>query len=242
MEDRSSQNGSNGRVAQREDKLWEILHGVGGGFLEVLRLAVPLIFVQFPWANGSSLELRHLSHEREITSRKLLPATGVVWALRAQSWKKSPKLSSWGLSAPGPKKSKTESEKSQKRLFFNYFGSFSTPFSTCWAPGTHFRTLFSSLGPKGPNDPCSSSMDSQELPQFCFRKNFRRRPPGLIQHELSLLLLVPGAAGAPALQLHLERPCASLEDASMLLRREGGFLKREGGFLRRGRGFLRSFA
>ena len=33
----------------------------------------------------------------------------------------------------------------------------------------------------------------------------------------------------------LERPCASQEGASMLLRREGGFLRREGGFLRRGR-------
>ena len=36
--------------------------------------------------------------------RKLLPATGVIWALRAQRWKKSPKMSSWGLSAPGPRK------------------------------------------------------------------------------------------------------------------------------------------
>ena len=36
--------------------------------------------------------------------------------------------------------------------------------------------------------------------------------------------------------MHLERPCASQEGASMLLRRAGGFLRREGGFLRRGRG------
>ena len=45
------------------------------------------------------------------------PATGVIWALRAQIWKKSPKMSSRGLLAPGPKKSKTESKKSQNRLF-----------------------------------------------------------------------------------------------------------------------------
>ena len=45
--------------------------------------------------------------------RKPLPPAGVIWALRAQSRKKSPKKSSRGLSAPGPKKSKTESKKSQ---------------------------------------------------------------------------------------------------------------------------------
>ena len=48
--------------------------------------------------------------------RKLLPATGVVWALQAQSWKKSPKMSSRGLLAPAPKKSKTESKPSRKRV------------------------------------------------------------------------------------------------------------------------------
>ena len=71
----------------------------------------------------------------DLILRKLLPATGVIWALRAQSWKESRKMSSRGLSAPGPKKSQTESKKSQNRLFFNYFDSFSTPFSTFWAPG-----------------------------------------------------------------------------------------------------------
>ena len=34
----------------------------------------------------------------------------------------------------------------------------------------------------------------------------------------------------------LERPCASQEGGSMLLKREGGFLRRGGGFLRRGGG------
>ena len=41
---------------------------------------------------------------------------------------------------------------------------------------------------------------------------------------------------------YLERPCASQEGVSMLLRREGGFLRRGGGFFRRGGGFLRRFA
>ena len=45
-------------------------------------------------------------------------------------------MSSRDLSAPGPKKSKMESKKS---LFFNYFDSFSTPFSTFWAPGAAER-------------------------------------------------------------------------------------------------------
>ena len=54
------------------------------------------------------------------------PATGVIWALRAQSGKKSPKREA---SRPqGSKKSQTESKTSQNWLFFNYFDSFSTPF------------------------------------------------------------------------------------------------------------------
>ena len=50
--------------------------------------------------------------------RKLLPATGVIWALWAQSWKKSRKMSSRGLSAPGPKKSKNGVEKESKLTAF----------------------------------------------------------------------------------------------------------------------------
>ena len=77
-----------------------------------------------------------------------------------------------GLSVPGPKKSKTESEKIQNRQFFNYFDSFSTPFSTFWArgqeaPGTHFPTLFPTLGPEGPNDPCSRARESPKLMCIC---------------------------------------------------------------------------
>ena len=98
--------------------------------------------------------------------RKLLPATGVISALRPQSWRESRKMSSRGLSAPRPKKSKTESKKSHNRLFFNYFDSFSTPFSTFWAPGPRgpgnsFSALFPTLGPEGPNDPCSRARESQ---------------------------------------------------------------------------------
>ena len=64
---------------------------------------------------------------------------------------------------------KRSRKKSQNQLFFNYFDSFSTPFSTFWAPvlrdpGTHFRTLFPTLGPKGSNDPCSGQKYSQPLP------------------------------------------------------------------------------
>ena len=29
-------------------------------------------------------------------------------------------------------------------------------------PGSHFRTLFATFGPKGPNDPCSRARDSQK--------------------------------------------------------------------------------
>ena len=71
-----------------------------------------------------------------------------------------------GVSAPGPKKSKTESKRVKIDCFFNYFDSFSTPFSAFGprvsAQGSHFRTLFfPTLGPEGPNDPCSGQKFSQ---------------------------------------------------------------------------------
>ena len=65
-----------------------------------------------------------------------------IWALRAQSWKKSLKTSSRALPAPVPRKSETESKKSQKRLFFNYFDSFSTPFSTWARAGRRQELIF----------------------------------------------------------------------------------------------------
>ena len=57
-------------------------------------------------------------------------------------------MSSRGLSAPAPKKSQMELKKSQNRLFFNYFDSFSTPFTTFWTPwprgpGNSFSDSFS---------------------------------------------------------------------------------------------------
>ena len=36
-------------------------------------------------------------------------------------------------------------------------------------PGTHFRTLFATLGPKGPNDPCSGQKFSQRFWRMCPR-------------------------------------------------------------------------
>ena len=71
------------------------------------------------------------------------PARGIIWALRAQSWKKSLKMSS--REAPGPKKSKTQSKRSQNRHVFNYFDSLSTPFSTSGAPRELIFGLFFQL-------------------------------------------------------------------------------------------------
>ena len=78
-------------------------------------------------------------------------------------------MASRPLPATGPKKCQTESKKSQNRLFFNYFDSFSTLFGLFGprgrkGPGTHFRTLFATFGPKGPNDPCSGQKFSQGWP------------------------------------------------------------------------------
>ena len=118
-----------------------------------------------------------------------------------------------GASAPGPKKSKTESKKSQNRLFFNYFDFFSTPSSTFGplgreAPGTHFGLFFQLWARRAQMTPVAG-------------KSFRKRPQRLRWH------------------LWLERPCVSQEGGSMLLRRGGGFLRSGGGFLRSGGGFLR---
>ena len=75
-----------------------------------------------------------------------------------------------GSVGPGPKKSKTESKKSQNCWKIVDFDSFSTPFWTFLGPEaeraqkTHFPTLFATLGPKGPNDPCSGQKFSQGSP------------------------------------------------------------------------------
>ena len=107
-----------------------------------------------------------LASKRVFLCKKLLPAAGVISALRAQSWKKRHKMSSQGLSAPGPKKSKTESKKSRNRKLHFFL---LTPFSTFWAPGTHFPTLFLTLGPEDPNDPCSRGRASKRV-FSCFPK------------------------------------------------------------------------
>ena len=75
-------------------------------------------------------------------------------------------MSSRGLSAPGAQKVKKESKKSQNSWKIVDFDSFSTPLWTFWAPGSRgpgnsFRTLLATLGPKGPNDPCSRARESQ---------------------------------------------------------------------------------
>ena len=87
------------------------------------------------------------------------PATGVIWALQAQSGKKSSKWvhgasRPWGFKSP------------QNRLFFNYFHSFLTAFwlfgpAGLRGPRNSFRTLLATLGPKGPYDPCSGQKFSQ---------------------------------------------------------------------------------
>ena len=108
-----------------------------------------------------------LAYLKVLCLRKLLPGTGVIWAFWAQSWKRSPKMSSRGLSAPGPKKSKTESKK-PKLTIFQLCWLFSTPFSTFWAPGLRgLGNSFSDSCSKAPNDPCSRARECQfSVPDF----------------------------------------------------------------------------
>ena len=71
-----------------------------------------------------------------------------------------------GPSRPRGPKSPKQSRKRVKRdnfstiltLFRLSFGLFGP-----WGPGTHFRTLFATFGPKCPNDPCSGQKFSQLL-------------------------------------------------------------------------------
>ena len=92
--------------------------------------------------------------------RKLLPYRGCLGPpgpkLEKESENEFP-----GPLGPGAQKVEKESKKSRNRLFFNYVDSLSTSFSTFWAPGTHFPTLFPALGLEGPNDPCSRARESQ---------------------------------------------------------------------------------
>ena len=99
-----------------------------------------------------------------------LPATGLIWALRAQ--KVGKKVRKWvpGTSRPrGAKKSK----RSRKRVEIDNFLTISTRFRLRFGlfgprgrevPGTHFRTFFRLFGPWGPKSAlvaCSRHTSSQ---------------------------------------------------------------------------------
>ena len=53
----------------------------------------------------------------------------------------------------------------------SWFDSFSTPFWIFWTPVAERN----SLGPKGPNDPCSRARESQKLGTLRFRRLSQRR-------------------------------------------------------------------
>ena len=94
--------------------------------------------------------------------RSFSPATGVIWALRAQSPKKVRKWVPRSSQPRGSKKSKGVEKESKLTIFVDFLDSFST-FSTPGAerPGNPFSDFFWTLGPKGPNDPCSRRRGSQ---------------------------------------------------------------------------------
>ena len=126
--------------------------------------------LQMPWTHTSNQKSRLQSKVTWSFPHISLgipgPATGVIWALRAESCKQSSKMGSRALPAPRPKKSRTESKKSQNRQFLSILTLFRLRFGLFGprgreGPGTHFRTLFATFGPKGPNDPCSGQKFSQ---------------------------------------------------------------------------------
>ena len=85
--------------------------------------------------------------------RKVLPATGVTWALQAQSGSKSPKWVSRSSRPRQPKKSQTELQKGQNSRKVADFDSFSSPLldsmeRRAGRPRNSFRTPFATLGPK----------------------------------------------------------------------------------------------
>ena len=83
------------------------------------------------------------------------PATGVIWALRAQSWKKSLSVGSGAFQAPGPKSRKRSRKRvnivekqsilTLFRLHFRFFGAPGPK-----GPGNSFSDSFSNFGPEGP--------------------------------------------------------------------------------------------
>ena len=88
---------------------------------------------------------------------------------------------------------KTESKKSQNRLFFNCFDSFATPFLTFWAPGprgfrTHFRTLFQR---RAQITPVAGKSFRNSLVFFFIRTSSAWSCPGVLGHgHLTILARV----------------------------------------------------
>ena len=91
------------------------------------------------------------------------PATGVSHlGPRGLKCQKESEMSARGLSAPGAQKVQNGVENKSKFdcfstiliLFRLRFGLFGPPGQR--GPGHSFRTLFATLGRKGPNDPCSA--------------------------------------------------------------------------------------
>ena len=81
-------------------------------------------------------------------------------------------MGSRALSAPGPKKSKTESKKSQKRVKNSRFRLFFDSVLDFLGPGAGrardpiFELYLQLLAQKGPNDPCSRAKDSKQSISF----------------------------------------------------------------------------
>ena len=90
-----------------------------------------------------------------INLRKLLPATGVIWALWAQSDEKSPERVP---EACRPRRHKDIQKWVKKEsTIVKKWVDFDLTCGPLEPRGSRnsFRTLFATLGPKGPNDPCS---------------------------------------------------------------------------------------
>ena len=134
------------------------------------RLASDLVVISHPALRSSS------------------PATGVIWALRAQSPKKVRKWAPGAERPRGSKKCRKRVEKSPKSrkivnfgLFFDSFPTFST------RPGNPFSDFFWTLGPKGPNDPCSRRRRSQTLQGKRQQLNFQQPLYALILEHRNCL-------------------------------------------------------
>ena len=94
----------------------------------------------------------------DLQLRSSSPATGVIWALRAQSSKNNPKCVPRASPPRGSKKSKRayqkRVQKEKKQSILDCFLTFLRLFRPRGreAPGTHFRPFFD-FGPEGPKWP-----------------------------------------------------------------------------------------